>query len=180
MVPGWYPTGFNGSNALFYSNCRLGARITHYSMHIPIKMGFMTTESNFNTNKRTRNIFRGIFFWFLLHPNLFITRKIKPRLIFDSEFTTFTCSDISLHNIKNDTSPKKYYFMLLPLKSPFYLLDFLFSDFNSELPQGFWAGKEFYLFCNKCTMYNVDQISKIKSVALKHNQQLIACLEFQM
>lgn len=29
-------------------------------------------------------------------------------------------------------------------------------------------------------MYNVDQISKIKSVALKHNQQLIACLEFQM
>ena len=57
-----YPTGFNGSNALFYSNCRLGARITHYSMHIPIKMRFTTRESNFKTKKRTRNIHWGNLF----------------------------------------------------------------------------------------------------------------------
>ena len=102
-------------------------------------MRFTTGESNFKTNKRTRNIHWGNLFFsiFCLNLSLFITRKIKPRLIFDSEFTTFTCSDISLHKIKNDTFPKKYYFMLLPLKFPFYLLDFLFSDFNSELPQGF-------------------------------------------
>ena len=48
-----------GQMHFFYSNCRLGARITHYSMHIPIKMKFTTTESNFNTKKRTGIIYRG-------------------------------------------------------------------------------------------------------------------------
>ena len=143
-----YPTGFNGSNAVFYSNCGLGARITHYSMHIPIKRRFMTTESNFNTKKRTGKIFWGkILSLFVIistfYINSFITRKIAPRLIFDSEFTTFTCSHISQHKIKNDTFPKKHYFMLLPLKSPFYLLDFFFQTLIQSYHKDFEQVKNF-------------------------------------
>ena len=136
-------------------------------MHIPIKMKFTTTESNFNTKKRTGIIYRGkllllfvIIFTFSIKS--FIIRKIAPRLIFDSEFTTFACSHNSQHKIKNDTFPKKHHFMLLPLKSQFYLLKLFFQTLIQSYHKDFEQVKNFMCFATNAQCKMLIKLAKLK------------------
>ena len=122
----------------------------------------MTTESYFNTFtcKRTENVFNHIFTFYL---SLFIARKNQPRLIFDFwVYNLHLQSYFTIQN-KNDTFSQEILLYVIAFKASVLLTGFPFSDFNSELPQGFWAGiLDFIYFATNAQCKMLIKLAKLK------------------
>ena len=136
--------------------------MTHYSEHIPIMMSLWLQNLTLILllAKELKMFFNHIFTFYL---HLFIARKIQPRLIFDFwVYNLHLQSYFTIQN-KNDTFSQEILLYVIAFKASVLLTGFPFSDFNSELPQGFWAGiLNFIYFATNAQCKMLIKLAKLK------------------
>ena len=136
--------------------------MTHYSEHIPIMMSLWLQNLTLILllAKELKMFFNHIFTFYL---SLFIARKNQPRLIFDFwVYNLHLQSYFTIQN-KNDTFSQEILLYVIAFKASVLLTGFPFSDFNSELPQGFWAGiLDFIYFATNAQCKMLIKLAKLK------------------
>ena len=136
--------------------------MTHYSEHIPIMMSLWLQNLTLILllAKELKMFFNHIFTFYL---SLFIARKNQPRLIFDFwVYNLHLQSYFTIQN-KNDTFSQEILLYVIAFKASVLLTGFPFSDFNSELPQGFWAGiLNFIYFATNAQCKMLIKLAKLK------------------
>ena len=136
--------------------------MTHYSEHIPIMMSLWLRNLTLILllAKELKMFFNHIFTFYL---SLFIARKNQPRLIFDFwVYNLHLQSYFTIQN-KNDTFSQEILLYVIAFKASVLLTGFPFSDFNSELPQGFWAGiLDFIYFATNAQCKMLIKLAKLK------------------
>ena len=136
--------------------------MTHYSEHIPIMMSLWLQNLTLILllAKELKMFFNHIFTFYL---SLFIARKNQPRLIFDFwVYNLHLQSYFTTQNKKRHFSQETLLYVIASEVS-ILLTGFLFSDFNSELPQGFWAGiLDFIYFATNAQCKMLIKLAKLK------------------
>lgn len=136
--------------------------MTHYSEHIPIMMSLWLQNLTLILllAKELKMFFNHIFTFYL---SLFIARKNQPRLIFDFwVYNLHLQSYFTIQN-KNDNFSQEILLYVIAFKASVLLTGFPFSDFNSELPQGFWAGiLDFIYFATNAQCKMLIKLAKLK------------------